>query len=80
MSFIERLPNWVFYLNYALAVLWFLLWEFMAVARDQKGDTFSELIYAFLRGGPARYILVGGIFVSLVGWLFIHFFWQGKHG
>lgn len=80
MSFLDRLPNWVFYLNYVLAVLWFLTWEFMAVARAHEGDTFSELVYAFLRGGPARYLLAGGIFLGLTSWLFIHFFWQGKHG
>lgn len=69
-------PVWIFYINYAAAFAWFLGWELLAVYRAEKGDTFSEIIFAFLRGGPARYLLLGGVFA----WLIVHFFWHGKHG
>lgn len=59
--------------------LWLLLGvllEGAALIRPAYGDTFSELVWRFLDGGPARWAL----FVGIVIWCLAHFIWHGRFG
>jgi len=79
-DFLNGIPTWAFKVGYFLSIGLFALTEGLALMRKGSGDTFSELVYSFLEGGPARYVLVAGCFLSVGGWLFVHFFWRGKYG
>lgn len=50
--------------------------EGIALVDPQPGDTLSEQIFAFLDGGPARYVLLGGFLT----WLVLHFMGKGRLG
>ena len=50
---------------WAVALAWFALAEGLAVKRGAKGDTWSELVWAFFSGQPARVALI----VGWVGWI-----------
>lgn len=66
--------------KFAIAwILWaiaFIVIEFMALLDKKPGGTLSEGIWAFLGGGPARYLLVGAVLL----WLLIHFLGKGRWG
>ena len=49
----------------AVALAWFALGEGLAIKRGAKGDTWSELVWAFFSGQPARVTLILG----WVGWI-----------
>jgi hypothetical protein len=54
----------------------FAVLEGIALWRPEPGDTLSEHVFAFLDGGPARYVLLGGF----LSWLVLHFMGKGKIG
>lgn len=53
-----------------------LLIEGAALFRPQYGDTLSELIWRFLDGGPARWVL----FIGFLIWASVHFLGHGRLG
>lgn len=50
---------------WALAAVGFALAEGLAIRRKSKGDTWSELVWAFYKGEPSRIFLI----VGWVGWI-----------
>lgn len=50
--------------------------EGVALMRGAKGDTFSEFVWGFLDGGPARWVLVTGFLI----WAIAHFLGKGRYG
>lgn len=66
--------------RYAIAwtvwILAFVAIEAAAVFDAKPGGTFSEGVWAFLEGGPSRYVLIGACLL----WLTIHFLGRGRWG
>ena len=48
-------------LAFGMALVWFAVFEVVAVRAEGKGDTFSEQIWALYDAKPARILLVAGI-------------------
>lgn len=59
--------------------MWLLagvLIEGAALMRAAHGDTLSELVWRFLDGGPARWVL----FIGFLIWAVFHFLAHGRLG
>jgi hypothetical protein len=54
----------------------FVLIEGFAIARREPGDTLSEQVWAFIRGKPARWVMLAGFLL----WLVWHFLGMGRWG
>ena len=61
---IDMNPPWIHWGFLGLIVL-FLIPEIIGAKSERKGDTFSELIWVFVQGGPARHIVGIAIGIAL---------------
>ena len=72
---------WFWRAVWSVWIVWFIVWEIIALAHPLPGDTLSEQVWC-LRDSLSSNVwsLVFCLFVALLVWLIIHFGWQRSGG
>lgn len=73
------MPDWVFTAAWVFILVWFAVWETIAIVRKRRGDTLSEHVWAWfsLKGRKDKlsrgqaFLRFG--FLAFWAWLTIHF-------
>ena len=73
------MSDWVFTAAWIFMGLWFVVWEALALMRDDRGDTLSEHVWGWFQlkgrkdGKKPWQVLLRIGFVGFWAWLTIHF-------
>jgi len=78
------MPDWIFTAAWVFILVWFLVWEGIAIVRKRRGDTLSEHVWTWfnLRGSKDKLkpwqAVLRVAFIMFWAWLTLHFVFGGS--
>jgi hypothetical protein len=78
------MPDWLFTVAWVAVLLWFVVWEGLALWRKRRGDTLSEHVWQWFclsgpKAGKSRWCIVRRVFfIGFWAWLTLHFVFGGS--